>query len=398
MPSIVVHRVVAANAISVFIDSPPAPPMSSVQLCTIQKCFSSQLVLDSLSLHVVADEYFVLLGQSGCGKTTTLRVIAGIESPDAGSVLIGGQDVTSQQARKRDVSLMFQGDGLYPHMTVRQTLAYPIKGMLPAVEIERRIACAARLLGLDTLLNRHPEKLSGGELRRAGLAKSVVRQATVRLLDEPLSALDGAVRYQFQQDLSRWHREIPGTTIHVTHDGDEAMRMADRIAVMHQGRIVQVGTPEDIYHDPSCIAVAQSLGSPPINLIKATLRGGQLRLPWGASPAVAQGDVVEDPVVEDPVVVAIRPESFRLVNEPPAAPGFAVTAICRWRQIFGGRCHARFELDCRDNPSNDLKNEDLVNAILDQDCGVQVGDTVTLAVQSRDVQLFAGSGERIEWG
>ncbi|WP_372725035.1 ABC transporter ATP-binding protein [Novipirellula sp.] len=366
--------------------------MSSVQLCAIQKRFASQLVLDSLSLHVAADEYFVLLGQSGCGKTTTLRVIAGIESPDAGNVLVAAEDVTSQQPRKRDVSLMFQGDGLYPHMTVRQTLAYPIKGMMPAVEIERRIACAARLLGLDALLDRHPEKLSGGELRRAGLAKSVVRQATVRLLDEPLSALDGAVRYQFQQDLNRWHREIPGTTIHVTHDGDEAMRMADRIAVMHQGRIVQVGTPEEIYHHPSCIAVAQSLGSPPINLIKATLRGGQLRLPWGTFPAVTRNDVVEDHVV-----LAIRPESFRLATEPPAANGLVATAICRWRQVFGGCCHARFELDRRDNQSHDAKNEVQVNAILDQDCGVQVGDTVTLGVQSRDVQLFAGSGERIEW-
>ncbi|EMI17082.1 sugar ABC transporter, ATP-binding protein [Rhodopirellula maiorica SM1] len=361
--------------------------MSAVQLREIEKRFASHLVLDSLSLDVRQDEYLVLLGQSGCGKSTTLRVIAGIESPNGGRVMINAVDVTQWKARKRDVSLMFQGDGLYPHMTIRETLAYPMRGIISALETDRRIAQAAQRLQLASLLDRRPEKLSGGELRRAGLAKSVVRQAAVRLLDEPLSALDGVVRHQFQQDLIRWHREIPGTTIHVTHDGDEAMRIADRIAVMHAGKIVQVGTPEEIYHHPCCIAVARSLGSPPMNVLSAPFCRDQLMSLWPDKFSVNQQNALDDDIL-----VAIRPEHFAIANDSPAAGMFAVKAVCRWRQVFGGRCQARFELANRDTMIGDH-----VNAILEHDCGVQVGDSVTLQTPRYNVQLFRRSGERLEF-
>ncbi|GAA5504669.1 vitamin B12 import ATP-binding protein BtuD [Novipirellula caenicola] len=360
--------------------------MSAVQLCEIDKRYASHRVLESLCLGVQRDEYLVLLGQSGCGKSTTLRLIAGLESPDAGRVMIGTEDVTAIQARKRDVSLMFQGDGLYPHMTIRETLAYPMKGIVPPAETERRITQAAKLLGLDSLLDRRPEKLSGGELRRAGLAKSVVRQAAVRLLDEPLSALDGSVRYRFQQDLIHWHREIPGTTIHVTHDGEEAMRIADRIAVMHAGQIVQIGTPEEIYHRPCCLAVARSLGSPPINELDSAFCRDQSRSWLRSMLAAADADDLPDDIV-----VAIRPEHLTIANDRPDADTFTAHAVCRWRQVFAGRCQTRFELAGRE--SNVCGH---VNAILDPDCGVQVGDKVTLQTPRSNVQLFRRSGERIE--
>ncbi|WP_442505205.1 ABC transporter ATP-binding protein [Novipirellula sp. SH528] len=353
--------------------------MSSVQLIELSKQYRRKTVLEGLCLDVEANEYLVLLGKSGCGKTTTLRVIAGIESSDGGRVVLGGEDVTGKKPRQRDVSMMFQGDGLYPHLSIRQSLAYPLKGIVDRAESEARIARTADRLGLESILDRRPENLSGGELRRAALAKSAVRQAAVRLLDEPLSALDGSARYQFQQDLIRWHGEVPGTTIHVTHDGDEAMRMADRIAVMDAGKIVQVGSPEEIYHHPSSIRVAESLGSPPINVFAAALRGGQLISPLGTPTSFDQ--VLQ---FEGDVNVAIRPESFKIATENSSDVAITVKATCRWRQDFGGRCHARFELA-----------DSTINAILERDCDVQVGDAIMLGVKRCDVHLFQKTGERI---
>ncbi|TWU24916.1 Trehalose import ATP-binding protein SugC [Novipirellula galeiformis] len=364
--------------------------MLAVQLVDIEKRYHDRDVLQSICLHVEAGEYMVLLGESGCGKTTMLRTIAGLESADGGRVEFGGVDVSRIAARKRDVSMLFQRDALYPHMTLRQTMAFPMKGLVSDSETQQRIERAAKLLGLDAMLDRHPEHFSGGELRRGGLAKMVVRQASIRLLDEPLSALDGPVRHQFQQDLQRWHREIPGTTIHVTHDGDEAMRMADRVAVMHQGQIVQVGTPEEIFHHPCCLSVAKSIGSPPINVLGGELRQGELRVhasddPIELNPAVG-------PRHDGHVFVAIRPEGFGIVASSGANDAIASTTsairfsgVCRSSLVYGGQCHASFE----------TQNE-ILDATLPADCGVQRGDPVTIAAMLADVHLFDGEGKRIE--
>lgn len=214
----------------------------------------------------LSNPYVVLLGASGCGKTTTLRLIAGLDRPDSGTVLIDGREVSRVPARRRDVSMVFQSDAMYPHINVAASIALSARAG-PAEGRDERMKKAVELTRLASIADRYPDRLSGGELRRAAIAKSIARGAGVRLLDEPLSALDGGVRHELAADLRRWHDADPGTTIHVTHDGDEAMRLADVIAVMHDGRIEQIGSPDEIYKRPISVVAASSLGHPPINLI-----------------------------------------------------------------------------------------------------------------------------------
>jgi ABC-type sugar transport system ATPase subunit len=193
-------------------------------------------------------------------------LIAGLDQPDSGTVLIGGNDVRRLSPRKRNVSMVFQGDAMYPHLTIGASIALSAKAG-PTAGRDQRTRNAIELTRLGSIVDRFPDRLSGGELRRAAIAKSIARGAAVRLLDEPLSALDGGVRFELAQDLRRWHDADPGTTIHVTHDGEEAMRLADVIAVLHDGRIEQIGKPNELYDHPRSIAVAMSLGHPPMNLL-----------------------------------------------------------------------------------------------------------------------------------
>lgn len=254
--------------------------MSEVQLSEISIRFNANPALDGLSLKVRSNEYFVLLGASGCGKTTTLNLIAGLLKPDSGTLSIGGVDVTSVPPKKRNVSMVFQGNALYPHLTIRESLAMGLKNRCNRSERDQRIEDTIRDLGLQNIIDRKPEKLSGGELRRASLAKAYVRRCPVRLLDEPLSALDSLVKTQIHQTLLSWHQSVPGTTIHVTHDGSEAMRMADRIAVIHNGRIAQCGTPQEIYHHPNCKTAAIAVGAYPypISFLAGKAVDGKLQI------------------------------------------------------------------------------------------------------------------------
>ncbi|TWU54604.1 Trehalose import ATP-binding protein SugC [Rubripirellula tenax] len=225
---------------------------------------------------VAGDPYIVLLGPSGCGKSTTLRTIAGLQSPDQGQVLIGGEDVTTRPSRRRDVAMVFQGDSLYPHLTIRQSLAVSAARTTDRSKRESQIGRAILMTGISAIADRHPDRLSGGELRRAAIAKVIASGASVRLLDEPLSALDASVRHGLAADLRRFHDTDAATTIHVTHDGDEAMRMADLIAVMAGGRIVQFDTPSQIYDAPNSVTVAQSIGTPPMNFLNASIANGEV--------------------------------------------------------------------------------------------------------------------------
>lgn len=260
--------VTASDPDSASLFSPPPQYMTDVQLREIRKSFGSRTLLDGLQLDVPSGQYWVLLGASGCGKTTTLKLIAGLLQPDRGEVHLGGQDVTRLAPRRRGVAMVFQNDALYPHLTLRRSLAFAL-GRRNRAAVRQRVEQAAQWTGIGPLLDRLPGGLSGGELRRAAVAKAIVRRAPLRLFDEPLSALDAPIRDSLQRDLLRLHSAVGGTTIHVTHDGHEAMRMADRIAVLHGGRIVQCAAPAEIYHRPAHREVARSIGTPPINLIPA---------------------------------------------------------------------------------------------------------------------------------
>jgi multiple sugar transport system ATP-binding protein len=243
----------------------------AVEARALTKHFDGQdrPAVDGVDVTTGEGEYLVLLGPSGCGKTTLLRMIAGLEQPTSGEVLIGGQVVNGLPPRARRIAMVFQSYALYPHKTVRQNIAFPLRAeKLDKSEQDRKVAWAADLLGIETLLDRRPRHLSGGERQRVALARALVREPSVFLLDEPLSNLDAKLRNSARDDLKEFHATVGTTTIYVTHDQVEAMGMGDRIVVMVDGRVRQVGPPLDVYETPADTFVATFLGSPPMNLIR----------------------------------------------------------------------------------------------------------------------------------
>jgi len=241
-----------------------------VELTHVTKRFGDVTAVRDLTLTVEDRELMVLLGPSGCGKSTVLRLIAGLEDPAGGSVTIGGRDVTGVDPRRRDVAMVFQSYALYPHMTVRRNMEFPLR-LRDVGKAERRrlVEDAAALLGLSELLDRRPAQLSGGQRQRVALARATVRRPKVFLMDEPLSNLDARLRVQMRIDLVELQRRLAVTTIYVTHDQVEAMTMGDRVAVMRDGRLEQVGTPQEVYDRPATLFVASFIGSPPMNLLAA---------------------------------------------------------------------------------------------------------------------------------
>ena len=287
--------------------------MTSVHLCGLAKSFGVQTVIENLDLAIASGAYVVLLGPSGCGKTTTLRMLAGLDVPATGKVFMDGSDVTRIPPRKRDVAMVFQNDGLYPHLTVEQAIRLSLRGRCAKSEQQSRFSDAVRLTGVEMLLGKLPRQLSGGELRRAALTVSVAKKTSIRLLDEPLSGLDGAVRQQLQADILQWHQAVPGTTIHVTHDGGEAMRMADQIAVMSGGCISQIGTPAQVYDQPQTIAVAKAIGIPVMNWLQADLIGGLIQTSNPLEVCVGSGVRVDS--ADEPIVIGVRPTALRLARD-----------------------------------------------------------------------------------
>nr|WP_207191652.1 ABC transporter ATP-binding protein [Paracraurococcus ruber] len=286
-----------------------------------------------VTLEVAAGEFVALVGPSGCGKTTLMRIIAGIERPDAGQVRIGARDVTPLRPADRDVAMVFQSYALYPHLTVRQNIAVPLTmrglpawhrlplagALLPGARaararIAQEVARVAEPLGLSALLDRRPAQLSGGQRQRVALARAVIRRPAAFLMDEPLSNLDAALRVQTRREIVEIHRRAGAATLYVTHDQAEALTMADRVAVMLGGRILQVAPPEAIYADPVDLRVAAFIGSPRINTLAAEAdAGGQVRVAGLATGLRARAP--------GPVTLALRPEALR-----PAAQGLPVAA------------------------------------------------------------------------
>ena len=242
--------------------------MSAVLTRDIVKKFGEVLAVNGITLTVPDGEFMVLLGPSGCGKTTFLRIICGLEKQTSGDLLIGGDIVNDIPPRARGVAMMFQSYGLYPHFTVRNNIAFPLKTQrVPRAEIEKKVEWASQLLGIGHLLDRRPRQLSGGERQRVALARALVREPTALLLDEPLSNLDAKLRASARQEIKQFQQRVGITTIYVTHDQVEAMGMGDRIAVIDHGQVRQVGTPAEIYDDPADRFVATFVGTPPMNIV-----------------------------------------------------------------------------------------------------------------------------------
>src|SRR5215467_4468818 len=243
--------------------------MATVETRAVRKVFGDVHAVDGVDLLTREGEFLVLLGPSGCGKTTLLRMIAGLEPPTAGQILIGGRVVNDLPPRARKIAMVFQSYALYPHMRVSDNIAFPLRaqGMAKA-EIPAKVEWAASLFGITHLLARKPRQLSGGERQRVALARALVREPAVFLLDEPLSNLDAQLRASARDELQQFQRRIATTTIYVTHDQVEAMGLGDRIVVMKAGTVRQIGTPQEIYHEPADAFVARFVGSPPMNLLQ----------------------------------------------------------------------------------------------------------------------------------
>ena len=279
----------------------------SVRLEGVVKRHGTTTVLHGVDLAIEPGEFFVLLGPSGSGKTTTLRILAGLESVSAGRVLMDGADVTAQAPGERDVAMVFQSYALYPHMTVAQNIAFPLKMIgMPSTDIERAVTEAAAKVGIDQLLQRTPGQLSGGQQQRCALARAIVRQPRLFLLDEPLSNLDAKLRLETRLELHTLQRALGATTVYVTHDQEEAMTLADRIAVFMEGRIVQIGTPREVFSKPTTIAVAGFIGTPPMNLLVGV---------WSGSAVTIGGHVLTvagTAAAARAVTVGVRPNDLRI--------------------------------------------------------------------------------------
>ena len=279
-----------------------------VSLQGVVKRHGALTVLHGVDLDIEPGEFFVLLGPSGSGKTTTLRVLAGLESISAGRVLLDGQDVTHQDPGERDVAMVFQSYALYPHMTVAQNIGFPLKMVGQGAQaIALAVADAAAKVSIGHLLDRRPGQLSGGQQQRVALARAIVREPRLFLLDEPLSNLDARLRMETRVELKKLQRSLGVTAVYVTHDQEEAITLADRIAIFMDGRIVQVGTPQGIFGRPSHASVAGFIGTPPMNLLQATWSGQQLQV--GAAGLVDLGVAAPG---ERAVTLGVRPGDLKI--------------------------------------------------------------------------------------
>ncbi|WP_315764393.1 ABC transporter ATP-binding protein [Sphingomonas sp. Y38-1Y] len=295
--------------------------MATVDIRGLTKRFGTTTVLEPTDLSIADGEFAVIVGPSGCGKSTLLRMIAGLETPSAGRVLIGGEDVTDAAPADRGLAMVFQSYALYPHLTVAENIAFPLKvARRPRAEVRDRVAAVAETLELTPLLDRRPAALSGGQRQRVSIARAIVREPRVLLLDEPLSNLDAELRVRMRHEFARLHGRLGATMIYVTHDQLEAMTLANRIVVMGAGRVEQVGAPLDLYARPASLAVARAIGAPGINLLPATIdavdgSGIVLRLSDGQmlrSIARAEGGSVGAPVT-----IGIRPEHLEPDSDGP---------------------------------------------------------------------------------
>ena len=322
--------------------------MAEVRIDRLHKSFGELAVLDDISMQVRHGEFMVFVGPSGCGKSTLLRSIAGLERPNAGRVSIGEDDVTRWPPARRGVAMVFQSYALYPHMTVRENIAFGLKvARMASSDIATRVREAAAVLQIGHLLDRRPRELSGGQRQRVAIGRSIVRDPKVFLFDEPLSNLDAELRVQMRVELVGLHERLGATMIYVTHDQVEAMTMADRIAVLNRGQVEQVGAPLELYRQPRNLFVAGFIGSPRMNLLPTVVQASG---PDGVTVALPGGSPIVVPVFGNGVVVGqaltlgMRPEHLGIGEAPGGVPEATLPAHVQMVEHLGGEILAHVVL------------------------------------------------------
>jgi multiple sugar transport system ATP-binding protein len=319
--------------------------MSRIVLDRITKLFGDDVIaVDDVSLEIADGEFMVLVGPSGCGKTTILRMIAGLEDVTAGEITIGDRQVTDLEPKARDIAMVFQSYALYPHMTVEQNLAFGLKlRKTPKAELKQRVFDAAKILGLLPLLERRPAELSGGQRQRVAMGRAMVREPQAFLMDEPLSNLDAKLRVQMRGQLMLLHERLKTTTVYVTHDQVEAMTLGERVAVLRDGVLQQVDTPQELYRHPTNLFVAAFIGSPPMNLVEATVRAGRLDL--GGWDLPSSNGVDLSAYEGKSVILGVRPSDMEDANvwRDDSLPTIDVTAEVT--EELGSEVNVLFEVD-----------------------------------------------------
>jgi sn-glycerol 3-phosphate transport system ATP-binding protein/multiple sugar transport system ATP-binding protein len=384
------HPAAVAPADTPAASAKPSAPARPIRCAArkVTKSFGGHPILRGVDLEIPEGTFAVLVGPSGCGKSTLLRLVAGLEEADGGTIVLAGKDVTLEPPRARDVAMVFQSYALYPHLTVRDNLAFGLKlrGSAPR-EIEERIREASTMLGLDALLERLPKQLSGGQRQRVAMGRAIVRRPAIFLFDEPLSNLDAALRAEVRVDIRRLHDRLGATTLYVTHDQVEAMTLADTLWVLNGGLVEQKGSPLEVYERPRTKFVATFLGSPQMNLVEGKLarEGGEwIAEGGGLSAQVDEARFKANLVEGKPVTIGVRPHDFtpardgarvatKLNVEIVEALGFEAFAH-GWIRASGALVVARLE-------AQDAKT-------------VQMGDALPLAVAPGHVHLFDPSTGR----
>ncbi|MEN6311991.1 MAG: ABC transporter ATP-binding protein [Acidobacteriota bacterium] len=367
--------------------------MATVSLVGVTKKYGKLTAVDKLSLEIGPTEFFVILGPAGAGKTSTLKMIAGIEELTAGEILIDGARVNAQSAAGNDVAMIFENYALYPHRTVFENIAFPLRSKLrktsPA-EITDRVEAVARVLEIEGLLQRHPAELSGGQKQRVSLGRALVRKPKVFLMDEPLSHLDAKLRHQMRRELKKLKAKLETSVIFVTHDYMEALSLADRIAVINQGRLYQVGTPDEVYLSPENVFVASQFGYPRINLVEGRVLGQENRLVFSSEdgalvlpvPSKLTGRL--ESKGREGITAGIRPTSMKVVRDPSAGAARVTSLMTE----HSGNKHLQFAEVGSTSLSITAEKAGLL----------ETGNGLFVSIEPEEVLYFDRSGQRIKEG
>ncbi|QPC44356.1 ABC transporter ATP-binding protein [Kaustia mangrovi] len=369
--------------------------MANVVLDRVTRRFGGGVAVDNVSLEVGDGEFVIFLGPSGCGKTTTLNMVAGLDSPSDGEIYIGGRAVAHTPPDKRDIAMVFQSIALYPHMTVFDNIAFPLRrARVAKAEIAERVRRVAEMLKVEPFLDRRPHQLSGGQRQRVAIGRAAVREPAVFLFDEPLSSLDAKLRTEMRVELKMLHERLGATFIYVTHDQVEAMTMADRIAVMRDGHLMQYAPPREIYRYPANKWVASFVGSPAMNIVEGRLatRDGKtgLEAAGGAFLPLADGLADRAGRAGGTAAIGIRPEALQVAGDG-AADGIAVTGTVHATEPVGSDLF----VDVRLGEAAGGQGQQIVKLRTDPDRDAAMGEPIDLVLPHGKLYLFDAAGARV---